>query len=194
MPGSTVPFGFPYPVGGDPFTDPAGDIQALAEAVDPVVQALFDQVAATSSPPAAQVTAGTTQVAGGSTVAPPLTTVAFDNDGLTSTLSVNPYELIIQTAGVYAIWGSILWPTSASTVNLNFGVGLFVNGVQVVTSPVRSRSTATSGGGSWRAQFSTLETLSIGDRVALGAYLSVPTVLVVGTTAGGTLGLVRVAP
>lgn len=190
MPGATVPFGFPYPVGADPFADPAGDIQALAESVDTAVQTLFDQVDAAGFPPAALVGAGPTQVASNTTVAPPLTTTQFDNDGMTSTLSVNPFELIIQTAGIYAVWGSVLFPSSTTT--FNYGVGVFINGAASATA--RSRNVASSAGGSWRAQFGTLESLAVGDRVALAVYFSIPTVFAVTSTSGGALGLVRVAP
>jgi hypothetical protein len=192
MAGTTSPYGFPYPTAGDTFADPAGDIQALAEAFDTQMQSLVDSAADASKPPAVFVSGGTQQT-NGTFNAMALNNVRFDSTGMASGLGSNAYELITREAGVYFILGTVAFPTSGAGTLFD-GACLFVNGVQPTGAALFSVEPAATAVGGWIGQISILRSLSVGDRIAVGARVKAsPTDPVTATVSSCALAAVRIS-
>lgn len=125
MTGFTVPLGFPYPTGGDP-PDGAGQLQALAEAIDDAMVATYASAASVSSPPAARITGGSQPTTTGLGKVMNFNSVYFDNDGMADLVS-DPQKLVVRTAGVYWVMATATFaPNNAGYEEFNLRKNLTV--------------------------------------------------------------------
>lgn len=125
MTGFTVPLGFPYPTGGDP-PDGAGQLQALAEAIDDAMVATYASAASVASPPAARITGGSQPTTTGLGKVMNFNSVYFDNDNMAD-LVADPQKLVVRTAGVYWVMATATFaPNNAGYEEFNLRKNLTV--------------------------------------------------------------------
>jgi hypothetical protein len=125
----TTPRGYPYAEYTDPM-NPAGNIQALATAVDTDMQTLYDRVNAGKHQPTCYLRAPFTTlqaVAANTNVLATYTTEVVDTDNMANLGTSNTTINITQT-GIYLVTGTITLSSPGSPNNGSIGMWLENNG------------------------------------------------------------------
>lgn len=174
MPGSTVNRGYPYPLPGDP-TNPPGDIEALARAVDDDVAA--NLVPATAGRIIGHIRAGQTQ----NIVKNTETQLRFhieyqDTDDMADTVA-SPTAMTVNTSGLYSFWGMLAVPTNATwtTVILRFRV----NGTEIYSASQNFQSASQT---FFNWSISTIFPCVVGDVLTMTFVHNSASDMVLGTT------------
>ena len=141
----TTPRGYPYAEYTDPM-NPAGNIQALATAVDTDMQTLYDRVNAGKHQPTCYLRApfATNQAVAPSTdVIATYTTEVVDTDNMANLGTSNTTINITQT-GIYLVTGTMTLASPGNPNNGSIGMWLMNNGTGGLGLIARAFSTAAS--------------------------------------------------
>lgn len=136
MPGSTVPFGLPYPLPGDP-ADVPGAIQDLAEATEALYLSTAATVTAAQSPGCCSLTGTTQSIPNNTLTLLQYNTVVLDNDGL-STITTDPTSIILRDTRRYFIQGTCTWAASTASYRR---LEIIVSGTLVVSQQIQPSQT-----------------------------------------------------
>jgi hypothetical protein len=158
MPGSTVPFGLPYPLPTDPTSAQA--IEDLAKAADTQVGVVAAQVEAARTYPSVYVTGGVQPTASGVLTQMVFNAEVFD-EGNMADLIAFPNSIVIPEAGGYVVIGQA---GLASNTAGDRHVEIRANGVTIdyVNSP-----TVTAAGFPYQEQIGVITLYAPGDRLSL---------------------------
>lgn len=147
--------GYPFPQCAPPYVQDAADLPydlyILAQAMNTDVTALAAQALAALNPPAAALTNLSTigPISSGQIV--PMDLVSFDNTGTSMALTAPTPRLVIPSAGMYDVTGTVLGNPASGTIN-SLTLQVLVNGVVAdsVSEPAFTAGTGALVNAAWR--------------------------------------------
>jgi hypothetical protein len=118
MPATTVPYGLPYPLPGDPTHvagTPAnpGDVQLLAQAADTQITTALAAAQAAGMPSSVVVQGGPQPVDNNVITDMAFNAVTWDNAGYAD-LGLTPYLITLENGGLYVVQGTIAFAPNAN--------------------------------------------------------------------------------
>lgn len=137
MPGSTVPFGLPYPLPGDPADVPQA-IQDLAEATEALYLSQSASVTAAQAPGCCSLLGTTQSIPNTTLTLLQFNTVVLDNDSL-SNITVDPTSINLRDTRRYFVQATCTWAASTASFRR---LEIIVAGTLVVSQQIQPSQAA----------------------------------------------------